>query len=76
MAVTVEKSKGRAELLDCMLDVRKLLFSYNDCCKGHGASTLVGGVVDRVGHALTGLACAQKLRINCTVQIIEMKSIP
>jgi Putative zinc dependent peptidase (DUF5700) len=36
MAVAVEKSKGRAELLDCMLDMRKLLFSFNDAAKAMG----------------------------------------
>ena len=33
MAVTVEQAKGRAELLECMRDMRRLLFSYNDAAK-------------------------------------------
>ena len=33
MAVTVEQAKGRAELLECMRDMRRLLLSYNDAPK-------------------------------------------
>jgi Putative zinc dependent peptidase (DUF5700) len=36
MAVTVEKAKGRAELVECMRDMRRLLFSYNDAAKASG----------------------------------------
>jgi hypothetical protein len=36
MAVTVEQAKGRAELLECMRDMRRLLFDYNDAAKAAG----------------------------------------
>ncbi len=36
MAATVEKAKGRAELLECMRDMRRLLFAYNDAAKTAG----------------------------------------
>ena len=36
MAVTVEKAKGRAELVECMRDMRRLLFSYNDAANTGG----------------------------------------
>jgi hypothetical protein len=36
MAVTVEKAKGRAELVECMRDLRRLLFTYNNAAKASG----------------------------------------
>ena len=34
MAVVVEEAKGRAALIDCMHDMRKLLIAYNQAAKG------------------------------------------
>jgi hypothetical protein len=47
MAMTIEKAKGRAALLDCMRDMRQLLPAYNDAAKvtdPHWSPTLLAAL--------------------------------
>ena len=39
MAVTIERQEGRARLIECMTDVRRLLPAYNRAATARNAAT-------------------------------------
>lgn len=39
MAVLIEKTYGRAKLIECMCDQRKLLATYNEAAKKHNRNS-------------------------------------
>jgi hypothetical protein len=55
MAATVEKVSGRAALLDCMTDMRRLLFRYNEIAEALNLPRWSPKLIDALQPARTGV---------------------